>query len=65
MANFVQENLPNLKPRHYLLLANQANHWFNVYPGVLNDYRARYGDEFCVVLWRGGNRDDAYVLLGT
>lgn len=62
MANFIQENLPNLKPRHYLLLANQANHWFNAYPGVVNDYRARYGDDFCLVLWRSGPKDDAYVL---
>jgi hypothetical protein len=62
MANFVQENLENLTPRHYLLLANKGKHWFNAYPGKIADYRARYGDDFCMVLWRSGRRDDAYVI---
>jgi hypothetical protein len=47
---------------HYLLLANQATHWFNASPRVVNEYRARYGDDFCICLWRNGPDDDAYVL---
>jgi hypothetical protein len=62
MANFVKENVENIRPRHYLLLANKGHHWFNAYPGVIADYRSRYGDDFCLVLWRSGPRDDAYVV---
>jgi hypothetical protein len=62
MANFVKDNIENIRPRHYLLLANKGPHWFNAYPGVVADYHARYGDEFCLVLWRSGGKDDAYVI---
>ena len=62
MANFILENRELLKRRHYLLLANQVTHWFNAAPNVIKDYRARYGDDFCIVLWRDGRDDDAYVI---
>ncbi len=64
MPNFILENQLKLKlkRRHYLLLANQVAHWFNAAPNVLKDYRARFGEDFCIVLWRNGNDDDAYVL---
>ena len=61
MANFIFERRAALKRRHYLLLANQVTHWFNAAPNVMQDYRARFGDD-CCVLWRDGPEDDAYVI---
>jgi hypothetical protein len=34
MPNYVLANRNRLKMRHYLLLANQATHWFNASPRV-------------------------------
>ncbi len=62
MANYIQEDRAALKLRHYLLLANQATHWFNASPSTLAKYQQRYGDSFCLVLWRDGPEDDAYVI---
>ena len=62
MANFVATNKKALKKRHYVLLANQAGHWFNAYPNVLERYERRFGDDFCVVLYKDGPADNAYVL---
>jgi hypothetical protein len=62
MANLILEKHGALKRRHYLLLANQVTHWFNASPNVIAEYRAQYGDDFCVVLWRNGSDNDAYVI---
>ncbi len=62
MPNFVLERRRGLAQRHYLLLANQKHHWFNAYPRRVKTHRAKYGDSFCVVLWRSGDGDDAYVI---
>jgi hypothetical protein len=62
MANFVAGQRDTLQLRHYLLLANQTDHWFNAYPNRVSAYRADYGDDFCLVLWRDTAKDDAYVL---
>ena len=62
MANFILDRRTALKRRHYLLLANQVTHWFNASPNVIKDYRSRFGEDFCVVLWRDGPDDDAYVI---
>lgn len=62
MSNFVLENQLQLKRRHYLLMANAASHWFNAAPNVVAEYRAKFDERFCVVLWRSGRDDDAYVL---
>lgn len=62
MSNFILRNKSTLKQRHYLLLANQAGHWFSASPNVVKDYQAAYGDNFCLVLYRNGSNDDAYVV---
>lgn len=60
--NFVLRHHDVLRWRHYLLRANQAHHWFNAYPRPLETKRNRFGDDFCLVLWREGIGDDAYVI---
>jgi hypothetical protein len=62
MSNYVLRNKVTLKHRHYLLLANQAGHWFNASPNRVKEYQAAYGDNFCLVLYRDGPNDDAYVI---
>ena len=62
MTNYVFENRHRLTKRHYLLLANQAAHWFNASPNVIRHYQTFFRDDFCVVLWRDGQIDDAYVM---
>lgn len=62
MANYIVNNKNILKDRHYLLLANQAGHWFNISPNRLNEYKERYIDDFCIILYRSGSHDDAYVM---
>jgi hypothetical protein len=62
MGNYILRNKKSLKQRHYLLLANQTGHWFNASPSVIKDYQAAYCDDFCLVLYRDGPNDDAYVL---
>lgn len=62
MENYIATNYRRIERRHYLLLANQADYWFNASPNRMNEYRANYGEAFCLVLWRGGPSDDTYVL---
>lgn len=62
MSNFVVRNLHQLRKRHYLLLANQAGHWFNASPNVVEDHKRAYGTDFCLILYRSGPSDDAYVM---
>ncbi len=62
MANHIQDNRVTIKRQHYLLLANQVTHWFNASPVVLAKYRRLHGNGFCLVLWRSGPDDDAYVI---
>src|SRR5690349_9260656 len=62
LANFILKRKDDLKRRHYLLLANQVTHWFNARPNVVDKYKAQFGSDFCLVLWRDGPEDDAYVI---
>ncbi len=62
MGNYFLSNKGSLMKRHYLLLANQQGHWFNAAPNAVRKYQAKYKDDFCIVLYRSGPSDDAYVL---
>lgn len=61
-SNYVCRHHNTLKRRHYPLLANQAFHWFNAYPGRLADCKTMFDDDFYLVLWRDRRGDDAYVI---
>jgi hypothetical protein len=62
MSNYIVDNQGPLKRRHYLLKANQKDHWFNASPNVVRNYQARHGDDFCLILYRTGLNNDAYVV---
>src|SRR5439155_19113606 len=62
MNNFILQNKAKLAQDHYLLLANQADHWFNASPGRVKDFQAKHGDDFCLVLYRDGPNNDVYVI---
>jgi hypothetical protein len=62
MSNYVVSNHRGISKCHYVLLTNQEDYWFNVWPSVLERYQEQYGDDFCVVLYRGGPENDAYVM---
>ena len=62
MSNYILQNLHRLKRRHYVLLANQAEHWFNASPTVMKKYIAQYVDDFCLILYRNDPNDDAFIM---
>ena len=62
MGNYFHENKRALRPRHYPLRANAEGYWFNVSPNRLDEYRKGYGDSFCLIFFRTGPVDDAYVI---
>lgn len=61
MASYIANNREALSLRHYIRKADGANHWFDFRPGVLERYRRRNGDDFCLIVFRS-ETEDAYIL---
>jgi hypothetical protein len=62
MGNYIAENRRQLEGRHYVLRANSDNYWFNLSPNVVNRLKSQFGSRFCIVLFRDGPDDDAYIV---
>jgi hypothetical protein len=60
--NYVTSRRGQLSHEHYVLLANVSDYWFNASADRLREYRRLYGDDFCLVIYRSGPQDDAYVM---
>ena len=62
MGNYINKNKELLKRRHYLLLTNAEQYWFNASPGRIQNYHQRYGTDFCLVLYRDSPDNDCYII---
>jgi hypothetical protein len=62
MSSYVASNLSSLSRRHYLRRAGTEKYWFDFMHGKMESYRKKYGDDFCLVIYRPGDRDDAYIF---
>lgn len=60
--NYIVAHRDALSERHYTLMANIKDHRFNAWPNPLREYRQRCDDDFCLVVFRTGPKDDAYVM---
>ncbi len=52
----------DLKVRHYPLKGNKIDFFFNAWPRNIYRYRAKFGDNFCLILHHGNLDADAYVI---
>ncbi len=63
MASYITEHRKELSKTHYILKADADNKfWFNVAYRKLEQYKAKFGNDFCIVLFGSVIRDDAYVM---
>lgn len=62
MANDIKNNYDRLNSRHYLLKTSRSDFWFNATPSRMRELANEHGDDFCVVVWRDGEDNDAYVM---
>jgi hypothetical protein len=59
MGCYIAIHRGRLARRHYIRRANTEFFWFDFHYEKLKLYQRKYGDDFCLVLFR---EDDAYVL---
>lgn len=62
MSSFIADNLDTLSQRHYVRKAGAMDYWFDFTQNKLEQYRSKFGDEFCLVLYASDTNDDSYVL---
>jgi Endonuclease NucS C-terminal domain len=56
------QNWDDVRRRHYVRKATAENHWFDFMSSRVRDYRARFGDQFCLVVNGSDTREDAYII---
>lgn len=62
MSSYITDNFDTLSKQHYIRKAGTTDYWFDFTQGRLDEYRAQFGDDFCLVLYGSETEDDAYVL---
>ena len=62
MGSYVFDNRDDLSEYHYILKAASGDYWFAARPSKINEYNAKFGDNFCIVLYGSDEIDDCYVL---
>lgn len=62
MSSFTADNLETLSQRHYVRKAGAIDYWFDFTQNKLEQYRSKFGDSFCLVLYASDTDDDSYVL---
>jgi hypothetical protein len=62
MPSRIDQNRARLLSRHYIRNATAANHWFDFAESKLKSYRARYGDDFCLIINGSHSDDDTYII---
>jgi hypothetical protein len=58
----LQAASPGVYYRHYVRNARLWNYWFDVTASRVAWYRQRFGDDFCLIINRSDELDDAYVI---
>ena len=62
MSSRIVSHRTPLSRRHYVRQATAWNHWFDFSASRVDWYRARYGEEFCLVINGSNSIDDAYII---
>ena len=62
MASFLVTYHTALRDRHYIRNARSHNYWVDFARGKLLSFETRYGTDFCLVISRADEVDDAYVI---
>lgn len=62
MGSFIFDNRDDLSEYHYILKAASGDYWFAARPSKINEYNAKFGGNFCIVLYGSDEIDDCYVL---
>ena len=62
MGNYILDNRASLSDRHYIRKANTETYWFDFSYSKLKMYQKKFGDDFCLVIFRSGTEDDAYIM---
>ena len=61
-ANYVVDHLSDLERSHYVLKSNSRNYWFGLSYNEVMAYKDKFGGNFCIIIYRSGPDDDAYVV---
>lgn len=62
MSSYIADNFDALSKQHYIRRAGASDYWFDFTHGVLEEYQAEFGDDFCLVLYASDTEDDSYML---
>ena len=62
MSNYITENKKSISTRHYVRKANASHYWFDFKYNKLQSYQKKFGEQFCLILYRSGPENDAYII---
>lgn len=62
MNNYISENRDVLKTNHYVRRARESDFWFDFTCSKVEQYRSRFGTDFCMVIYSDGDFDNAYIM---
>lgn len=62
MSSYIADNLTVLSEKHYIRKAGASDYWFDFTYRKLGQYQAKYGNDFCLVLYASSTQDDSYIL---
>jgi len=62
MGSFIFDNRDDLSEYHYILKAASGDYWFAARPSKINEYLAKFQDNFCIVLYGSDDIDDCYIF---
>jgi 5-methylcytosine-specific restriction endonuclease McrA len=63
MTNVIVLHLDPIKQRHYVQKATTSDHWVAFYKSRLDEYLARYGEDFNLIIYGDENVQDDYISI--
>lgn len=62
MGSFISDNRQELSTSHYIRKAGSQDYWFDFSFKKLEEYKSKYGDQFCMIIFGSETEDDAYIM---
>jgi hypothetical protein len=62
MGSFISDNREELSKNHYIRKAGAENYWFDFSYNKLEEYRSKFGNQFCLIIFGSEIGDDAYIM---
>ncbi|MHC1698830.1 MAG: hypothetical protein AB9919_12370 [Geobacteraceae bacterium] len=60
--SYISSRRRDLSKRHYIRKAGAWNFWFDFTRSKVEDYRRRFGTDFCLVVNNSDSEDRAYII---